>query len=91
MNSSEQGESLDQFLAAIAPGASLASVDWTEIIYPDTPPAYLSDNDRIQTEYTQDGWGKASIIVQIRLRSCDGRKTSLKGDPTFIIQASRYL
>ena len=57
----DDGETLEQFLAAIAPGATLANVDWTEIIYPDAPPTYLDDNDRIQTEYSQDGRVKASI------------------------------
>ena len=48
-------------MEAIAPGTTLATVDWTEIIYPDAPPAYLSDNDRMQTEYTKDGRVKATI------------------------------
>ncbi|MDA0673885.1 MAG: RHS repeat protein [Cyanobacteria bacterium] len=77
----DAGETLDQFLTAIAPGASLATIDWTEIIYPDAPLAYLSDNDHIQTEYTQDGRVKASIDDR-GTTLCDydavGNKTSVE-------------
>ncbi|MBE9061400.1 putative Ig domain-containing protein [cf. Phormidesmis sp. LEGE 11477] len=57
----EAGETLAQLLTAIAPGETLETVDWTQVVYSDLPPAYLSDNDRIQTEYTKDGRVKASI------------------------------
>ncbi|NEQ42484.1 MAG: tandem-95 repeat protein [Leptolyngbya sp. SIOISBB] len=57
----DEGETLQQLLNAIAPGETLETVDWTEVVYSDAPPAYLSDNDRVRTEYTQDGRVKASI------------------------------
>ena len=57
----EAGETLTQLLEAIAPGETVETVDWTQVVYSDLPPAYLSDNDRVKTEYTKDGRVKASI------------------------------
>ncbi|QUY46218.1 putative Ig domain-containing protein [Acaryochloris marina] len=54
-------ETLEQLLGAIAPGQTLESVDWADILYPDDPPAYLSDNPRRQWEYFPDGKVKAEI------------------------------
>ncbi|MBZ8178549.1 RHS repeat-associated core domain-containing protein [Oscillatoria salina] len=58
---SDESETLEQLLAQIAPGETLTTVDWTEIVYPDASPAYLNDNHRIRTEYTQDGRIQANI------------------------------
>lgn len=48
-------------LDAIAPGETLATVDWSTLVYPDDAPAYLDDNDRVRTEYSEDGRVNASI------------------------------
>jgi large repetitive protein len=57
----DKGETLGQLLAVLAPTQTLATVDWTKVIYSDLPPAYLSDNSRVKTEYSKDGRVKASI------------------------------
>ncbi len=57
----DEEETLTQLLSAIAPNQTLATVDWTKVIYSDLLPAYLSDNSRAKTEYTKDGRVKASI------------------------------
>lgn len=54
-------ETLEQLLGAIAPGQTLESVDWADILYPDDPPAFLADNPRRQWEYFPDGKVKAEI------------------------------
>lgn len=55
------GETLQQLLDAIAPGETLATVDWSTLVYPDDAPAYLDDNDHVRTEYSEDGRVNASI------------------------------
>ena len=52
-------ESLEQLLAAIVPGETLESVDWTKVVYPDETPEYLKDNPRTSKEYFSDGKVKA--------------------------------
>ncbi|WP_017327148.1 polymorphic toxin-type HINT domain-containing protein [Synechococcus sp. PCC 7336] len=46
-----ESDSLEQLLEAIAPGQTLDTVDWTQVVYPDAAPAYLAGNPRIETEY----------------------------------------
>jgi large repetitive protein len=55
------GDTLAQFLAAIAPTQNLATVDWTKITYPDAVPAYLSTHPHTSTEYYSDGLTRAQI------------------------------
>ncbi|WP_235111743.1 putative Ig domain-containing protein [Acaryochloris sp. 'Moss Beach'] len=57
----DDGEMLEQLIAAIAPGESMDTINWSEVVYPDNLPEYLSDNIRTRTEYTQDGRIKANI------------------------------
>jgi RHS repeat-associated protein len=54
-------DTLGQLVSAIAPTQSLATIDWTQVIYPDTSPAFLSDNPRNKTEYYKNGDVKAEI------------------------------
>jgi YD repeat-containing protein len=54
-------DTLDDLIAAVAPGQNLATIDWTQVIYPDTVPDYLRDNPRTRTEFYQDGQIKATI------------------------------
>ncbi|MGB3514868.1 MAG: RHS repeat domain-containing protein [Elainellaceae cyanobacterium] len=54
-------ETLQQLLDAIAPGENLATVDWSTVVYPDEAPTYLDDNERVRTEYSEDGRVNASI------------------------------
>ncbi len=58
---SDESETLEQLLAAIAPGQTLEAVDWTQVVYPDEPPAFLADNLREITEYYGDGKVRAQI------------------------------
>jgi large repetitive protein len=50
-----------QLVQAVAPTQSLATIDWTQVIYPDIAPAFLSDNPRSKTEYYKNGDVKAEI------------------------------
>ncbi|MEC4811704.1 MAG: putative Ig domain-containing protein [Scytonema sp. PMC 1069.18] len=52
---------LAQLIAAIAPGETLDSIDWTLVVYPKDSPAYLVNNPYSSTEYYQDGLVKAEI------------------------------
>ena len=55
------GETLSQLLAAIAPGQTPATIDWTTMVYPDATPSYLAGNPRTKTEYFLTGEVKAQI------------------------------
>ncbi|NQZ50514.1 MAG: pyrimidine 5'-nucleotidase [Moritella sp.] len=46
---------LRQFVSFLDSNKTFTIIDWTEVIYPDSNPSYLSDNPRTQTEYYQDG------------------------------------
>ncbi|WP_325315987.1 RHS repeat-associated core domain-containing protein [Microcoleus sp. PH2017_28_MFU_U_A] len=54
-------DTLAQLVSAIVPTQSLATIDWTQVIYPDTSPAFLSNNPRSKTEYYKNGDVKAEI------------------------------
>lgn len=57
----DNNDTLEQLLAAVAPGETLEAIDWTKIIYPDASPTFLTDNNRIQTKFTKDSRVKATI------------------------------
>ncbi|MCV3217131.1 putative Ig domain-containing protein [Plectonema radiosum NIES-515] len=52
---------LAQLIAAVAPGQTFDSIDWTKIVYPKETPAYLINLPKTSTEYYQDGLVKAEI------------------------------
>ena len=54
-------DAVENLVAAVAPEETVFSIDWTEVIYPDSTPAYLNENPRTSTEYYQNGWVKAEI------------------------------
>jgi RHS repeat-associated protein len=54
-------DSIAQLIEAIAPGKTPATIDWTQVIYPDTSPVFLSNNPRSKTEYYKNGGVKAEI------------------------------
>jgi len=54
-------DSIAQLIEAIAPGKTPATIDWTQVIYPNTSPVFLSDNPRSKTEYYKNGDVKAEI------------------------------
>ncbi len=54
-------DTLAQLVSAIAPGKTPATIDWTQVIYPDTSPVFLSNNPRSLTEYYKNGDVKAEI------------------------------
>ncbi|MFB8798280.1 MAG: putative Ig domain-containing protein [Microcoleus sp.] len=54
-------DSLGQLASELAPGKTPATIDWTQVIYPDIAPAFLSDNPRSKTEYYKNGDVKAEI------------------------------
>jgi len=54
-------DTLTQFVSFIDPTKTITTVDWSNVIYPDSSPIYLGDNPRIGTEYYQDGQVKANI------------------------------
>ncbi|WP_293313893.1 putative Ig domain-containing protein [Microcoleus sp. PH2017_08_TRC_O_A] len=54
-------DTLAQLIQAVAPGQTPATIDWTQVIYPDIAPAFLSNNPRSKTEYYKNGDVKARI------------------------------
>ena len=54
-------DSLAQLIEAIAPDKTPATIDWTQVIYPNTSPVFLSNNPRRKTEYYKNGDVKAEI------------------------------
>ncbi|AFZ10677.1 RHS repeat-associated core domain protein (plasmid) [Oscillatoria nigro-viridis PCC 7112] len=54
-------DTLAQLVSVLAPGQTPATIDWTQVIYPDIAPAFLSDNPRSKTEYYKNGDVKAEI------------------------------
>ena len=57
----DKTDTLSQLISAIAPGKTPATIDWSQVIYPDLSPPFLSDNSRNKTEYYQNGDVKAEI------------------------------
>ncbi|ACK68468.1 YD repeat protein (plasmid) [Rippkaea orientalis PCC 8801] len=57
----DEVDTLSQFVSFLDSSKTVTTIDWTEVIYPDSNPSYLSDNPRTQTEYYQDGQVKANI------------------------------
>jgi RHS repeat-associated protein len=54
-------DTIAQLVSAIAPGQTPATIDWTQVIYPDIAPAFLTNNPRSKTEYYKNGSVKAEI------------------------------
>jgi YD repeat-containing protein len=54
-------DTIAQLVSAIAPGQTPATIDWTQVIYSDTAPAFLTNNPRSKTEYYKNGSVKAEI------------------------------
>jgi large repetitive protein len=50
-----------QLVQAVAPNQTPATIDWTQVVYPDIAPVFLSDNPRSKTEYYKNGDVKAEI------------------------------
>ncbi|MEG5129330.1 putative Ig domain-containing protein [Microcoleus sp. ARI1-B5] len=67
-------DSLGQLVSAIAPGQTPATIDWTQVIYPDVSPAFLSNNPRSKTEFYKNGDVKAEIDER-------GNRTEYRYDP----------
>jgi RHS repeat-associated protein len=57
----DSNDTLTQLIAAIAPGQTPATIDWTQVVYSNETPAYLSTNPRTRTEYDDAGRVKAQI------------------------------
>ncbi len=54
-------DSLSGLIAAVAPGQTVATIDWSKVVYPDATPGYLASNPRSKTEYYKSGHIKARI------------------------------
>jgi YD repeat-containing protein len=54
-------DTLAQLIQAVAPNQTPATIDWTQVVYPDVSPAFLSNNSRSKTEYYKNGDVKAEI------------------------------
>ncbi|MCC3595807.1 MULTISPECIES: putative Ig domain-containing protein [unclassified Microcoleus] len=54
-------DTLAQLIQAVAPGQTPATIDWTQVVYPDVSPAFLANNPRSKTEYYKNGDVKAEI------------------------------
>jgi RHS repeat-associated protein len=65
---------VEELIAVIAPDKTIATIDWTEVIYPDETPSYLDTRAYSGTEYTQDGRVKAEF-------DSDNNRTEYKYDP----------
>jgi large repetitive protein len=63
-------DTLAQFVAAVAPGKTPQTVDWTQVVYPDAVPTYLDNNPR-----TAD-WGNQCLgspdAVRLRCHGTSG-------------------
>ncbi|MCT7981582.1 putative Ig domain-containing protein, partial [Laspinema olomoucense] len=49
----DKTDTLQQFIDAVAPGKTAATIDWGLVVYPDDLPTYLADNPRSVTEYNK--------------------------------------
>jgi len=74
---------IQQLLNAISPGQTQMSVDWTNIVYPDTTPAYLASNSRSKTEYYNTGKVKAEIDMS-------GNRTEYEYDAAGRVSMTRF-
>ncbi|OKH29693.1 hypothetical protein NIES2119_32050 [[Phormidium ambiguum] IAM M-71] len=54
-------DTLSGLISAIAPTQTPATIDWTQVLYPDETPTYLATNPRSKTEYYKTGEVKAQI------------------------------
>ena len=54
-------DELSLLIATIADNQTPETINWVDIVYPDSTPEYLNDNPRVSTEYYQNGWVKAEI------------------------------
>ncbi|WP_228052109.1 RHS repeat-associated core domain-containing protein [Tychonema sp. LEGE 07199] len=79
----ETANQVQQLLNAISPGQTPQSVDWTNIVYPDSTPAYLASNSRTKTEYYKTGEVKAEIDVS-------GNRTEYEYDSANRVTLTRF-
>nr|WP_228057013.1 putative Ig domain-containing protein [Tychonema sp. LEGE 07203] len=79
----EDANQVQSLLNAISPGQTPQSVDWTNIVYPDTTPAYLASNSRTKTEYYKTGEVKAEIDVS-------GNRTEYEYDAAGRVSLTRF-
>jgi RHS repeat-associated protein len=79
----ETPNQIQQLLNAISPGTTPQSVDWTNIIYPDTTPVNFANNSRTKTEYYKNGQVKAEIDV-------DGNRTEYEYDAANRVNLVRF-
>jgi RHS repeat-associated protein len=79
----ETANQVQQLLNAISPGQTPQSVDWTNIVYPDSTPAYLANNSRTKTEYYKTGEVKAEIDVS-------GNRTEYEYDAAGRVSLTRF-
>ena len=57
----DEVDGLAQFVAAVAPGETVETVDWSQVVYPEGLLAFLNDNPSSKTEYDESGRVKAEI------------------------------
>ncbi|XHL99163.1 MAG: putative Ig domain-containing protein [Microcoleus anatoxicus] len=79
----EDANQVQSLLNAISPGQTPQSVDWTNIVYPDSTPAYLASNSRTKTEYYKTGEVKAEIDVS-------GNRTEYEYDAAGRVSLTRF-
>jgi len=48
-------DTLEQFVAAVAPGKTAVTVDWSEVVYSDAMLSFVDDNPSSKTEYNKSG------------------------------------
>nr|WP_275994356.1 RHS repeat-associated core domain-containing protein [Argonema antarcticum] len=54
-------DTLNQLISVISPTQTIATIDWTKVVYPDETPTYLATNSRSKTEYYKTGQVKAQV------------------------------
>jgi RHS repeat-associated protein len=79
----ETPNQVQQLLNAISPGKTPQSIDWTNVVYPDSTPAYLASNSRTRTEYYKNGEVKAEIDVS-------GNRTEYEYDAAGRVTLTRF-
>ena len=72
-------DTLSDLITVLSPSDTVASIDWTQVIFPDLIPDYLDDNARVLNIYDSDGLLSATIDER-------GNRTEYRYDERRLLQ-----